>query len=101
MNMTCFGASPNGKDFSQNHHKSNRRNDKQLPVYPSGIFSVMCTKFPATVMALGAVGVEGDVMPAQIFQQSHRINAAGYNRVLDRVFKPWIVEVHNGRPYKF
>ena len=50
----------------------------------------MHTKFLATVMVLGVVSNEGNVMPSYFFRQGLRVNAANYIEVLEVVVKPWI-----------
>lgn len=79
----------------------NRRNDRWLCADPSDVPHVMHTKFPASVMVLGVVSSEGHIMPPHFFQQGLRLNAAGYNEVLETVVKPWIDRVCDGRPYVF
>lgn len=40
-------------------------------------------------------------MPSHFFEQTLRLNAAGYTEVLETVLKPWIDLVCDGRPYVF
>ena len=61
----------------------------------------MHTKFPSTVMVLGVVSSEGDVMPLFFFQRGLRVNASDYIQVLEDTVKPWMDRVANGRPYVF
>ena len=63
-----FWSYSDEKDFDQDK-KIYRRNDKWLCGDPSDIPRVMCTKFPATVMVLGVVSNEGQVMPQNSFRQ--------------------------------
>ena len=50
----------------------------------------MHTKFLATVIVLGLVSNEGNVMPPQFFRQEFRVNAATNIELLEVVVKPWI-----------
>lgn len=88
------------KNFVQDQ-KVNRRNDRWLCKGPDEVSTVMHTKFPASVMVLGVVSSEGDVMPPHFFSQGLRVNAAAYTEVLDRVVKPWVTTIARGRPYVF
>ncbi|XP_014484223.1 PREDICTED: uncharacterized protein LOC106749367 [Dinoponera quadriceps] len=54
------------KNFDQDQ-KINRRNDRWLCADPSDVPRVMHTKFPATVIVLGAVSNKGYVMPPHFF----------------------------------
>ena len=57
------------------------------------------TKFPSPVIIPGVVSSEGHVVPQHFLQESLRVNATGYIRVLETVVKPWIDQVAQGRPY--
>ena len=81
--------------------KVNRKNDRWLCQSPDEVPTVMHTKFPASVMVLGVVSSEGDVMPPHFFLQGARVNAVAYTDVLNTVVKPWITAVARGRPYVF
>jgi hypothetical protein len=61
------------KNFTQDQ-KVNRRNNRWLCSDPTDVPIVMSTKFPATVMVLGVVSNEGDVMPPHIFPKGLRVN---------------------------
>lgn len=63
------------KNFDQDQ-KVNRRNDRWLCKSPDEVPRVMHTKFPSTVMVLGVVSSEGDVMPPFFFQRGLRVNAS-------------------------
>ncbi|UYV63328.1 hypothetical protein LAZ67_2003761, partial [Cordylochernes scorpioides] len=67
---------------------------KEIPV-------VMHTKFPASVMVLGVISSEGDVMPPHFFEKGLRMNADTYINVLETVVKPWMDMVAAGRKYVF
>jgi hypothetical protein len=54
------------KNFSQNQ-KLNRKNNRWLCADISEVPVVMATKFPTTVMVLGRVSNEGDMMLSHIF----------------------------------
>ena len=54
------------KNFVQDQ-KVKRKNDRWLCKGPDEVMTVMHTKFPASVMVLGVVSSEGDVMPPHFF----------------------------------
>ena len=58
---------------------------------------VMKTKFPATVMILGVVSSEGDVMPPHFFEAGLKINTDVYLDVLEKVVVPWCKSVAGDR----
>ena len=64
--LAAFRAGRNPKD-----QKVNSRNDRLICKDPSEIPVVMHTKFLTTVMVLGVISDEGDVMPLHFFQQGH------------------------------
>jgi hypothetical protein len=78
------------KNFNQDQ-KVNKRNNRWLYSDPTEVPIVMSTKFPATVMVLWVVSNERDVMPPHIFPKGLRVNTAECIKVLDKVFKPWMV----------
>jgi hypothetical protein len=88
------------KNFSQDQ-KVNRKNNRWLCADITEVPIVMATKFPATVMVLGVVSNEGDVMPPHFFAKGLKINAEEYIKVLRDVVKPWMDGVANGRHYVF
>lgn len=88
------------KVFNQDQ-KINSRNNRWLCQEISEVPIVMQTKFPASVMVLGVVSNEGDVMPPHFFDKGARINAALYINTLETVVKPWMDGVARGRPYVF
>jgi hypothetical protein len=61
----------------------------------------MVTKFPATVMVLGVVSNESDVMPSHFFEKGPKLNAQEYLKVMQDVVKPWMDRVANGRDHIF
>ncbi|UYV65511.1 hypothetical protein LAZ67_3004553, partial [Cordylochernes scorpioides] len=77
--------------------KVNPRNDRWICKDPSEITVVMHTKFPASVMVLGVISSEGDVMPPHFFEKGLRMNADTYINVLETVVKPWMDMVAAGR----
>ncbi|UYV77941.1 hypothetical protein LAZ67_15002969, partial [Cordylochernes scorpioides] len=81
--------------------KVNPRNDRWICKDPSEIPVVMHTKFPASVMVLGVISSEGDVMPPHFFEKGLRMNADTYINVLESVVKPWMDMVAAGRKYVF
>ncbi|UYV66188.1 hypothetical protein LAZ67_4000655 [Cordylochernes scorpioides] len=81
--------------------KVNPRNDHWICKDPSEIPVVMHTKFPASVMVLGVISSEGDVMPPHFFEKGLRMNADTYINVLETVVKPWMDMVAAGRKYVF
>ncbi len=88
------------KNFSQDQ-KVNRKNNRWLCADISDVPIVMATKFPATVMVLGVVSNEGDVMPPHIFAKGLKINTEEYVKVLKEVVKPWMDGLAAGRHYVF
>ncbi|UYV84046.1 hypothetical protein LAZ67_X000971 [Cordylochernes scorpioides] len=81
--------------------KVNPRNDRWICKDPSEIPVVMHTKFPASVMVLGVISSEGDVMPPHFFEKGLRMNADTYINVLETIVKPWMDMVAAGRKYIF
>ncbi|UYV79804.1 hypothetical protein LAZ67_18000702, partial [Cordylochernes scorpioides] len=81
--------------------KVNPRNDRWICKDPSEIPVVMHTKFPASVMVLGVISSEDDVMPPHFFEKGLRMNADTYINVLETVVKPWMDMVAAGRKYVF
>ncbi|UYV64166.1 hypothetical protein LAZ67_2006860, partial [Cordylochernes scorpioides] len=81
--------------------KVNPRNDRLICKDPSEIPVVIHTKFPASVMVLGIISSEGDVMPPHFFEKGLRMNADTYINVLETVVKPWMDMVATGRKYVF
>ncbi|UYV73848.1 hypothetical protein LAZ67_11001126 [Cordylochernes scorpioides] len=77
--------------------KVNPRNDRWICKDPSEIPVVMHTKFPASVMVLGVISSEGDVIPPHFFEKGLRMNADTYINVLETVVKPWMDMVAAGR----
>ncbi|UYV83395.1 hypothetical protein LAZ67_23000870 [Cordylochernes scorpioides] len=96
--MLRFFSDENNFDVDQ---KVNPRNDRWICKDPSEIPVVMHTKFPASVMVLGVISSEGDVMPPHFFEKGLRMNADTYINVLETVVKPWMDMVAAGRKYVF
>lgn len=46
------------------------------------------TKFPTTLIVLGVMSNEEDVIPPYLFPQDIRVNAVGNNEVLERTVRP-------------
>jgi hypothetical protein len=88
------------KNFSQDQ-KVNRKNNRWLCSSIEDVPIIMSTKFPATVMVLGVVSSDGDVMPPYFFEKGLKINQAEYIKVLRTVVKPWMDQVAGDRPYIF
>jgi inhibitor of nuclear factor kappa-B kinase subunit alpha len=88
------------KNFDQDQ-KINRRNDRWICRDPEDVPIVMHTKFPASIMVLGVVSSDGDVMPPHFFETGLRLNADKYIDVLATVVKPWMDAKANGRDYVF
>lgn len=57
----------------------------------------MHKNFLASLMILGVVSTEGNLMPPHFFLQGGRVNVVVYSDVL----KLWIIYVESGRPYVF
>ena len=98
QNMLIFFSDE--KNFTQDQ-KVNRKNNRWLCSNPKEVPIVMATKFPATVMVLGVVSNEGDVMPPHFFPKGLKINTDEYIKVLEEVVKPWMDSVAGGRHYVF
>lgn len=88
------------KHFDQDQ-KVNSRNDRWICKSIEEVPVVMKTKFPASVMVLGVISSEGDVMAPHFFEKGLRLNAETYIKVLKDVVKPWMDQVAAGRPYVF
>ncbi|CAE1306633.1 unnamed protein product [Acanthosepion pharaonis] len=59
------------------------------------------TKIPSSIMVLGIISSEGDIMPLFFFQKGLRVTAEIYQEVLRSVVKPWMDEIATGRPNIF
>ena len=68
------------KNFTQDQ-KVNRKNNRWLCRDISEVPVVMHTKFPQTVMVLGVVSSEGDVMPPYFFLKGLKVNSEEYVKV--------------------
>jgi hypothetical protein len=79
----------------------NRKNNRWLCANISEVPIVMATKFPGTVMVLGVVSNEGDVMPPHIFAKGLKINNEEYLKVIKEVVKPCMDGVAAGCHYVF
>ncbi len=88
------------KNFSQDQ-KVNKKNNRWLCADISEVPIVMATKFPATVMVLGVVSNEGDMMPPHIFAKGLKINTEEYVKVMKEMMKPWMDGAAVGRHYVF
>jgi transposase-like protein len=88
------------KNFSQDQ-KVNKKNNRWLCSDATKVPVVMATKFPSSVMVLGVISNEGDVMPPHFFAKGLRLNSEEYVKVLDQVVKPWMDTVAAGRHYVF
>ena len=77
----------------------NRQNNRFITDDPEEVPIVISAKFPTSVMALGVVSSDRDVMPPYFF--SDRVAANDYIKVLETVVKPWMVGVAGERPYVF
>ena len=88
------------KNFDQDQ-KVNRRNDRWICRSPEEVPVIMKTKFPLTIMVLGIISSDGDVMPPHFFEPGTRLTADSYVDVLTNVVKPWMDVKANGRDYVF
>ena len=79
----------------------NRQNNRWLCDDPEQVPVAMSTMFPATVMVLGVVSSEGDIMPSHFFQGGLCVNTEVYIDIKRGVVKPWMDQVAGGRPYVF
>ncbi|QQP39799.1 Transposable element tcb1 transposase, partial [Caligus rogercresseyi] len=80
---------------------SNRQNDRWICQIVDEVPVVKHTKFPSSVMVLGVISSEGDVMPLppHFFEKGLKVNTAIYIDNMKNVVKPWMDLVANGRPY--
>ena len=79
----------------------NRQNDCFIADHLVEVPIVMSTKFPTSVMVLGIVSSDGDVMPPYFFPKSLRVAANNYIKVLETMVKPWMIGVASKRLYVF
>lgn len=68
---------------------------------PSYVTRVILIKFPASMIVLRVVSIEGYVIPPHIIQQGLPLNAAYYTDVLETVGKLWIDRVCRKRAHVF
>ncbi|CAE1302710.1 unnamed protein product [Acanthosepion pharaonis] len=73
----------NEKNFIQDQ-TSNSQNDRWICKDIEEVPVVKPTKFPSSVMVLGIISSEGDVMPPFFFQKDLRVTAEIYQEVLRR-----------------
>jgi len=88
------------KNFYQDQ-KVNRKNNRWLCWNISEVPIMMASMFPATVMVLGVVSNEGDVMPPHFFAKGLKIYAEEYVKVLRDEVKLWMDGVAAGCHYGF
>lgn len=81
--------------------KVNRQNDRWICQNAYDVPAIMHSKFPASVMVLGVISSEGDVMVPHFFERHLKVNADIYINVLETFVKPWMDEVAAGRQYVF
>ena len=79
----------------------NQQNNCFITDDPEEVPIVMSTKFPTSVMVLGIMSSNGDVMPPYFFLEGLRVVANDYIKVLETVVKPWMVGVVSERLYVF
>ena len=77
------------------------QNDRYITDNPEEVPIVMHTKFPTSVMLLGVVSSDGDVMPPHFFPAGLRVGAKDYIEVLETVVKPWMDGIAQGQPYVY
>jgi hypothetical protein len=75
------------KNFLQDQ-KIYRKNNPWLCADISEVPIVMVTKFSATVMVLGVVSNEGNIMPPHFFEKGLKINAQEYLRSCRMLLNP-------------
>jgi hypothetical protein len=61
----------------------------------------MSMKFPVTVMVLGVILNEDDVMPPHIFAKGLKINTDEHLKAMEDVVKLWMDQVAAGSGYIF
>ena len=106
LNELKHGSSGHVKFFSDEKKfiqdkLHNRQNNHFITDDPEEVPIVMSTKFPTSVMVLGIVSSNGDVMPPYFFPEGLRVAANNYIKVLQTVVKPWMVGVASKRLYVF
>lgn len=58
----------------------------------------MDTQFPASVMSLGVVGSEKDVIALYFYPRGLSVNVADYKEMLKRVIRPWMCTKEDRTP---
>lgn len=84
----------------KNFDQVNKRRDRWFVCRPSAVASVIHTKFPATVVILGVVSNEEQVMPPYFLLQGLGNNFSTYIMVLETI-KPWLDDACSRRVYLF
>jgi len=79
----------------------NRQNDRWICQDPEDVPMVYRSKNPASIMVLGVVSSEGDVMVPHFFEVGLKINQQVYLEVLQDVVVPWMKQVARGRNFTF
>ena len=86
------------KNFCQDQ-AHNRKNSCWLAANNHDMPTVMKTKLPVTVMAIGVVSSEGHCMPPHIFEAGLEVNTEVYLKVMEETVLPWIKKVLGERPW--
>ena len=88
---SCVRFFSDEKKFIQNK-LHNQQNNCFITDDPEEVPIVMSTKFPTSVMVLGVMSSDGDIM-APYFPKGLRVAANNYIKVLETMVKPWMVGV--------
>ena len=74
--------------------KWTEKNSYWLFFDPDQVPIVMFTKFPATVMVLGNISIEGDIMASLLLEADLEVNIDACLNILPTVVNPWMDGVH-------
>ena len=66
----------------------NGRNDCWICVDPADVTASFTTKHPASIMVLGVISSNGDVMPPHFFKSGEKVNKEVFLNVLQTVVVP-------------
>ncbi len=79
----------------------NRRNKRWICKEASEVPMVFRSKKPASVMVLGVISTNGDVMPPHFFKPGQMVNKEVYLEVIRDVVKHWMDSVARDKSYTF
>jgi len=79
----------------------NRQNSRWICREPLEVPMVFTSKNPASVMVLGVICSNGEVMPPHFFKRGQTVNKETYLDILQTVVKPWMDSVASGMNFTF